>query len=72
MFFQSEDFLELSGKISLIREASSLSSQKAESSLFSSLYSYIASGGGKFMTKIYDYLIQVIKKLFDICRNYQP
>lgn len=47
--FQSEDFLELSGKVSLIRESVSSGSQKSESSLFSSLYSYIASGGGMYL-----------------------
>lgn len=50
VFFQSEDFLELSGKVSLIREAVPPGSQKSESSLFSSLYSYITSGGGKLTT----------------------
>lgn len=49
VYFQSEDFLELSGKVSLVREAVSSGSQKSESSLFSSLYSYIASGGGKYI-----------------------
>ncbi|XP_025416459.1 Golgi-specific brefeldin A-resistance guanine nucleotide exchange factor 1 isoform X2 [Sipha flava] len=49
---ESEDFLELSGKISLIRETVPLGSQKVESSLFSSLYSYIASGGETINHKI--------------------
>ncbi|XP_050527840.1 LOW QUALITY PROTEIN: Golgi-specific brefeldin A-resistance guanine nucleotide exchange factor 1-like [Daktulosphaira vitifoliae] len=42
---ESEDFLELSGKISLIREAVPSESQKSDAGIFSSLYSYIASGG---------------------------
>ncbi|XP_050424848.1 Golgi-specific brefeldin A-resistance guanine nucleotide exchange factor 1 isoform X2 [Adelges cooleyi] len=49
---ESEDFLELSGKVSLIREAIPPGSQKSESGLFSSLYSYIASGGEPISHKI--------------------
>ncbi|VVC44252.1 Hypothetical protein CINCED_3A003322 [Cinara cedri] len=49
---ESEDFLELSGKVSLIREAVPPGSQKSESSLFSSLYSYITSGGETINHKI--------------------
>ncbi|KAL4088566.1 hypothetical protein QTP88_023655 [Uroleucon formosanum] len=49
---ESEDFLELSGKVSLIRETVSSGSQKSESGLFSSLYSYIASGGETINHKI--------------------
>lgn len=43
---EAEDFLELSGKVSLIRE--DVPSQKSnELSILSSLYSYITSGAGR-------------------------
>ncbi|XP_050523551.1 Golgi-specific brefeldin A-resistance guanine nucleotide exchange factor 1 isoform X2 [Daktulosphaira vitifoliae] len=69
---ESEDFLELSGKISLIRETVPPGSQKSDAGIFSSLYSYIASGGEptyhKIQTPNEAELIEAAKTCISECR----